>query len=187
MFYVSSTSGFLKNSANTFSSYFFQIKGKIEVIQNFYKTVHHLIYQELDTQVQSTLKNLQSQSDNYSSPLKEQICLLNIKIKNKKKICSLPGMLLKEEKQCKLLAIAEDEESILFLKDFLFEFEAENQYFERYLEEEQRFLKSEQNRSKKDQLSSNPPQTLNGQKWLLNMMKAFHNHKTFDGMKFLEL
>ena len=33
----------------------------------------------------------------------------------------------------------------------------------------------------------NPPQTLNGQKWLLNMMKAFHSHEMFDGMKFLEL
>ena len=35
-------------------------------------------------------------------------------------------MLLEEEKQCELLAITEDKESILFLKDFLFEFEAEN-------------------------------------------------------------
>ena len=96
-------------------------------------------------------------------------------------------MLLEKEKQCELLAIAEDKESILFLKDFLFEFEAENQYFGRYLEEEWRFWESGQNISKKNQLPPNPPQTLNGQKWLLNMMKAFHNHETFDGMKFLEL
>ena len=44
-------------------------------------------------------------------------------------------MLSEEEKQCKLLAITEDKKSILFLKDFLFEFEAENRYFGRYLEE----------------------------------------------------
>ena len=187
LFCVSSTSGFPKNPANTFSSHFFQVKGKIEAIQNFHKTARHLVYQELNTQVQSTLKNLRSQSDSYSSPLKERICLLNIKIENKKKICSLPGMLSEEEKQCELLAIAEDEESISFLKDFLFEFEAENRYFGRYLEEEQRFLESGQNISKKDQLPPNPPQTLNGQKWLLNMMKAFCGHETFDGMKFLEL
>ena len=71
LFYVSSTSGFPKNPANTFSSHFFQVKGKIEVIQNFHKTARHLVYQEFNTQVQSTFKNLQSQSDNYSSPLKE--------------------------------------------------------------------------------------------------------------------
>ena len=97
-----------------------------------------------------TLKNLQSQSDSYSFPLKEQIYLLNIEIENKKKIYFLPRMLLKEEKQCELLAIAEDKELILFLKDFLFEFEAENQYFERYLEEEWRFLENGQNISKKN-------------------------------------
>ena len=85
---------------------------------------------------------MQSQSDSYLSPLKEQIYLLNIEIKNKKKIYSLPGMLSKEEKQCELLAIAEDKESISFLKDFLFEFKVENQYFGRYLEEKQRFLES---------------------------------------------
>ena len=142
LFCVSSTLGFLKNLANTFSFYFFQVKGKIEAIQNFHKTAHHLVYQKLDTQVQSTLKNLWSQSDSYSSPLKEWIHLLNIKIKNKKKICFLSEMLSKEEKQCELLAITEDKESILFLKDFLFEFEAENWYFERYLKEEWRFLES---------------------------------------------
>ena len=136
LFCVSSTSGFPKNPANTFSSHFFQVKGKIEAIQNFRKTARHLVYQELDTQVQLTLKNLQSQSDSYSSPLKERICLLNIEIENKKKICSLPGMLLEEEKQCELLAITEDKKSISFLKDFLFKFEAENRYFGRYLEEE---------------------------------------------------
>ena len=96
-------------------------------------------------------------------------------------------MLSEEEKQRELLAIAEDKESIPFLKNFLFEFEAENRYFGRYLEEEQRFLESGQNISKKDQLPPNPPQTLNRQKWLLNMMKAFYGHEMFDGMKFLEL
>ena len=96
-------------------------------------------------------------------------------------------MLSEEEKQHKLLAITEDKKSILFLKDFLFEFEAENRYFGRYLEEERRFLESGQNISKKNQLPPNPPQTLNGQKWLLNMMKAFCGHKMFDRMKFLEL
>ena len=98
LFYVSSTSGFFKNPANTFSSHFFLVKGKIKVIQNFHKIARHLVYQELNTQVQSTLKNLQSQSDSYSSLLKEQIHLLNIEIENKKKICSLPGMLSEEEK-----------------------------------------------------------------------------------------
>ena len=96
-------------------------------------------------------------------------------------------MLSKEEKQRELLAITEDKESISFLKDFLFEFEAENQYFGRYLEEEQRFLESGQNINKKDQLPSNPPQTLNRQKWLLNIMKTFCGYEMFDGMKFLEL
>ena len=71
LFCVSSTSGFPKNPANTFSSHFFQVKGKIEAIQNFCKTARHLVYQEFDTQVQLTLKNLQSRSDSYSSPLKE--------------------------------------------------------------------------------------------------------------------
>ena len=46
---------------------------------------------------------------------------------------------------------------------------------------------SGQNISKKNQLPPNPPQTLNRQKWLLNMIKAFCSHETFDRMKFLEL
>ena len=58
LFCISSTSGFLKNLANTFSFYFFQVKKKIKVIQNFHKIVHYLVYQELNTQVQSTFKNL---------------------------------------------------------------------------------------------------------------------------------